>query len=590
LERYEELTAIANAGDEIDDDLGDAEPDYDPEEGSPWVLAEDPAFGGLITECRQVLGRRDTKFESLRRILGGNEKVVVFSYFKRSLRYLERCLTQAGIGCVRIDGDVASNPQDPERDERTQRIERFRDDATIRVLLSSEVGSEGLDFQFCHVLANWDLPWNPMVVEQRIGRLDRLGQRSEKILVFSFSCPGTIEDLILDRLYGRIGVFERTIGVLEPILGQEIRRLTDQLFNPKLTQQEREALIDQKAFALAQRARDEERLDAESANLVGTDQYFSDQIDRVRRLGRFVTGEELRIFVGQFLESEHPACTMSPLPAPDGQDERPAFRMRVTEALRDFVRAPLPRNDPALLRFLDRSANARLELTFDNEEAMRNHRLELITATHPLVRAVAKKYDDDPKLVHPVTAVEVASDAVPPGEYLFICVAVEETGMRAGRSLWAVVVSADGQLLPDPDAAEMLLHHMVLDGRRWEDFEAPPADLTQKLFERSQTALIERHSTYRQEIRKRNAARVEQRLASLQSSYRAKRAERERRLNESRIRGRERAVPLFEAQLRKLDAEFEERCRQVQGSRDVSVSWAVEGAGYVRVVGETSRT
>lgn len=592
LERYEGLTAISNAGDEIDDDLGDAQPEYDAEQGSAWVLTADPAFRDLISDCRQGMGRHDTKLESLRRILRGTEKVIVFAYFKRSLRYLEKCLSQAGIGCVRIDGDVSSSPQDPERDERTQRIERFRNDPAIRVLLSSEVGSEGLDFQFCHVLVNWDLPWNPMVVEQRIGRLDRLGQRSEKILIFSFSCPGTIEDLILDRLYRRIGVFERTIGVLEPILGQEIRRLTDQLFNPKLTQQEREALIEQKAIALAQRARDEERLEAESTNLVGTDEYFSEQIDRVRRLGRFVTGSELKIFVEQFLETEHPACTLSalaPVDARNGEVDATALRLRVTEALRDFVRAPLPRNDPALLRFLERSANGRLELTFDNEQAMRNPRLELITATHPLVRAIARRYDDDPKLVHPVTAVEVASGAVPPGEYLFVCVAIEETGIRAGRSLWAVIVSADGDLVPDPDAAEMLLHHMVLCGRRWDDFAAPPPCFTQKLFEQAQRVLIERHSAYRQEIRKRNAARVEQRLASLQSSYRAKRRERERRLQESRIRGRERAVPLFEAQLRKLDAEFEERCRQVQASRDVSVSWSVEGAGYVRVVGETSR-
>jgi SNF2 family DNA or RNA helicase len=127
------------------------------------------------------------------------------------------------------------------------------------VLLSSEVGSEGLDFQFCHALVNWDLPWNPMVVEQRIGRLDRLGQKSEKILIFSFSCPDTIEDVILQRLYSRIGVFERTIGVLEPILGQEIKELTEQLFANRLTPAEREQIIEARARALAQRARDEER-------------------------------------------------------------------------------------------------------------------------------------------------------------------------------------------------------------------------------------------------------------------------------------------------------------------------------------------
>ncbi|MBK9117980.1 MAG: hypothetical protein IPM18_00005 [Phycisphaerales bacterium] len=158
--------------------------------------------------------------------------------------------------------------------------------------------------------------------------------------------------------------------------------------------------------------------------------------------------------------------------------------------------------------------------------------------------------------------------------------------MRKGRSLWAVTVSADGELVPDADASETLLHHMVLRGDRWEEFDAPPAEMSRGVFDRAESVLVQRHSSYRQEVKKRNATRVQQRLSSLEASYRAIRAERERRLFESRNRGRERAIPLFEAQLKKLDSDFEERCRQVETSKDVSVSWTVEGAGYVRVVEE----
>jgi SNF2 family DNA or RNA helicase len=256
--------------DEIDENLDDAESDEDA--ASAWKLRADPQFVQLIRDSHRDLGQRDSKLKALLEVLASQPKVVVFSYFKRSLRYLEECLAMAGIGCVRIDGDVPTNAEDPGSDERIRRIEQFREDAGVKVLLSSEVGSEGLDFQYCSVVVNWDLPWNPMVVEQRIGRVDRLGQQAEKILIFSFSCPGTIEDMILDRLYRRIGVFERTIGVLEPILGQEIRNLTEELFNPRLTPQERDAIIEQKAMALAHRVRDEERLEAESANHVGHDE------------------------------------------------------------------------------------------------------------------------------------------------------------------------------------------------------------------------------------------------------------------------------------------------------------------------------
>ena len=78
-----------------------------------------------------------------------------------------------------------------------------------------------------------------MVVEQRIGRLDRFGQKAERILIFNFSAPGTIEDEILNRLYRRINLFESYIGDLEAILGNEITSLTKDLFDPDLSEEER---------------------------------------------------------------------------------------------------------------------------------------------------------------------------------------------------------------------------------------------------------------------------------------------------------------------------------------------------------------
>lgn len=425
-----------------------------------------------------------------------------------------------------------------------------------------------------------------MVVEQRIGRLDRLGQKAEKILIFSFSCPGTIEQMILNRLYTRIGVFERTIGILEPILGQEINELTDRLFNARLTHAERESLIEEKARALERRVRHEEELEAQSANLVGQDEFFTEQMERVRRLGRFVTGAELRVFVEEFLQNSFPKCALTPISVSKGSDpEPPAFQMPVTEALRDFVRAaPVPPNDPTVVRFMERSHVGKIAVTFDCERAVENGAWEFITAAHPLVRAIAKRYDEQPTLVHPVTAMEVVTTAISPGEYLFLWASIEETGIRGGRSLWAAVVSADGSVVADAETSEMLLHHMVLTGRRWEDFESPPEEINASLLDRAKETLLARHSAYRRDVKRRNEALVDQRLASLESSYRVKRSERQGRLDENRLRGNERAAKLFEAQLRKLESDFAERCRQIEEQKTVAVSWAIEGGGYVRVV------
>jgi len=88
----------------------------------------------------------------------------------------------------------------------------------VRVLVSTESGAEGRNLQFCHQLINYDLPWNPMRVEQRIGRLHRLGQEKD-VAIFNLSCHETIEAYIVDLLARKIRMFELVIGELDLILG-----------------------------------------------------------------------------------------------------------------------------------------------------------------------------------------------------------------------------------------------------------------------------------------------------------------------------------------------------------------------------------
>src|SRR3546814_7226437 len=107
------------------------------------------------------------------------------------------------------------------------------------ILLTSEVGGEGLDLQFCRILINWDLPWNPMKVEQRIGRIDRIGQRSPSIDIINLIAAETIEEQVYDRLYLRLGIIQETLGDFEPILGEIIRDIEFILTNPELSPEAR---------------------------------------------------------------------------------------------------------------------------------------------------------------------------------------------------------------------------------------------------------------------------------------------------------------------------------------------------------------
>ena len=138
-------------------------------------------------------------------------KVLLFTEFRETQEYLRHRITEIGWDVRLFHGQMSAAAKDAA-------VEAFRASTGPAVLLSTEAGGEGRNFQFCHLLVNYDLPWNPMRVEQRIGRVDRIGQASV-VQVFNFWVQGTVEEKVLDVLDRRINVFEETVGGLDPILG-----------------------------------------------------------------------------------------------------------------------------------------------------------------------------------------------------------------------------------------------------------------------------------------------------------------------------------------------------------------------------------
>ena len=140
---------------------------------------------------------------------GAREPAVVFTHYRATLAFLDELLGRAGIARERIDSNVPA----PLRHEA---IDRLR--ARGGVLLSTEVGAEGLNLQFCRRIVNFDLPWNPMRIEQRIGRVHRIGQ-DHPVEVVNLCLAGSIEERILSILDERINLFELVVGEVEMILG-----------------------------------------------------------------------------------------------------------------------------------------------------------------------------------------------------------------------------------------------------------------------------------------------------------------------------------------------------------------------------------
>ena len=154
------------------------------------------------------------QFEKARHLVellkkSGQKKTLVFASHRETMSYLASCLSEAGIAFAEFRGDMSLK-------EKDEAIEAFRE--SLPVLLASESGGEGRNIQFANTIVNYDLPWNPMKIEQRIGRIHRIGQ-TQDVFVFNFCVKGSVEEYILRILHDKINMFELVVGEIETILG-----------------------------------------------------------------------------------------------------------------------------------------------------------------------------------------------------------------------------------------------------------------------------------------------------------------------------------------------------------------------------------
>jgi superfamily II DNA or RNA helicase len=161
------------------------------------------------TLCRTSVDT--TKNKALLQVIrSATEKIIVFVKYKGTVTHLAEFLEWHRISFSLFHGSMDNAAKDRE-------IKAFQEDN--QVLVTTEIGGEGRNLQFCNRMINYDLPWNPMKIEQRIGRIHRIGQERE-VHIFNFCAKGSIEDHILDILDKKINMFEMVIGEIDMILGR----------------------------------------------------------------------------------------------------------------------------------------------------------------------------------------------------------------------------------------------------------------------------------------------------------------------------------------------------------------------------------
>jgi len=269
-----------DAIDELGDDLEDAElaeiaPNVT-DEGVDLLEEEIAELESFVDELERI--DQDPKISQLIDDLDdldwdGHNRIIVFTQYTDTMDFIRESLVSVHGETVATYSGRGGEIYDSDTHEWTvvskERVKRefATDEGTVDVLICTDSASEGLNLQECGALINYDLPWNPMRVEQRIGRIDRIGQQYDEITILNYSYTDTVETDIYDRLDDRINLFENVVGEMQPVLSG-------------VSQQIRTAAL-------------EADRDQSSEMVEKADREFSDQITEQERGDRVNVGESL---------------------------------------------------------------------------------------------------------------------------------------------------------------------------------------------------------------------------------------------------------------------------------------------------------
>lgn len=384
-----------------------------------------------------------------------NEKVILFTSFRATAQYLRDRLKSLDMPSMLLWGGMGQPKQDL--------INDFRENPNWRVLVATEVASEGVDLQFCRLLINYDLPWNPMRVEQRIGRIDRLGQKAKVIHIWNLFYQETIDERIFSRLLARLHVFEQALGEPEPIIGETIQKLESKLLTERLTPEQEELEIERARQALEMVRKRQQELEKNAAQMMAHGGLVLDRIAAAQELSRRVTETDLIIYIHDYLKQHAPGHQFHQL------DEPNAFSIQLPAAmaadLDDYCRENGVIGQTSLGNGMPRQCQFINRITTASTKAW-----ESIHQFHPLVRYIGSRLKQLDQGFHPLVAVSLKQDAaldVAPGDYMFAIRRWTFSGVSEEEWLQSAVCTLSGQTLLPDDLAEKLVNLMRIHGDDW---------------------------------------------------------------------------------------------------------------------------
>lgn len=464
----------------------------------------------IMVDVCGSLGDEDPKLAALEKIVHskqkmGNNKVMVFSSFKHTLSYLFSHLNAKNYRIGLIHGGVG----DEERMVLRSRFELPREDPNcLDIMLFSEVGCEGLDYQFCDTMINYDLPWNPMRIEQRIGRIDRRGQKSKKVFIFNMITPGTIDAEIYKRCLLRIGIFENSIGDSESILGEITKQIKDIAENLDLTTEQRKQLLQQLADNQIRKLQEEAKLEQRQYELFGVE-IPKKQIEKdIEIASSFwlkprMLEHLIRYYLNTRLEKDQEYL----------QGEKETKNLRLAQEarnklLKDYQSLSTPKSEVSRKwEMYLKGGVPNLNVTFETDYAMKEPQVVLLNPVHPLVKQAAEyiRHKEGSYIV-----IETHSEDILPGKYDFAIYQWIMHGLKNDLRLQTVCSSLDVgnklvQLLED---AKDLLFEDFITQEHWEFLDKQHYELWSKAKSEHKNQIKELVEFRKESLRTSHKARI----------------------------------------------------------------------------------
>ena len=527
----------------------------------------------------EVLREEDSKYRVLLDELSKylnihpNNKIIIFSYYKETIRYLEERLNEDGIRSIKLYGGM--------KIPKHEIIAKFKDSKDCRVLIASEVASEGIDLQFCSFLINYDLPWNPMKVEQRIGRIDRIGQTAPKILVQNLFYAKTLDDRVYWRLYQRLRLFEQSLGDMESILGERIKSLTVDLLRHDLTEMDEIEKIEQTRMAIAQKIRQQEELEQEATHLAAHGDFILNQVKAAREMQRYIDGSDIKTYVIDYVNRHYKGSIF----IRDDENEylyTVSLSTELKNDLHEFLRKNRIEHNTRLVSSM---VHDPVKCLFSNKPCLTRDKVEVIHYHHPLTRFIRSKHEYN--IRYPLVAARVSSqfiNEVPKGLYIFISQLWTADGHRTEEKIMHFARNLDTAKDLSAKQAESLVsaayRHGTTEDRLTRTLDVDMAD---EALANIEDRIDKEFNEYASQRKAENEDRIDLLVTSLKERKTIEVDRKKDTIKNLKEEGKTKTIPAHLGQLKKIESHFYRKIAELERQRKMSISNTGISSGLIVV-------